>query len=260
MKLRVAEDGQTELDAKLFGSFVHSVLQRFGEDDAMKRISDVGKIKKVVFAALDEVAKEQLGSRISTKIAIQLEMARFRLKEFAKHQAKSVVEGWTIICTEHSVKKVIEVQGRKFEIRGTIDRVEVNKNGQVRVLDYKTGSKTANKAHFNKETWIDLQLPLYRELLSEIPELNECNLDSENVILGYFKIGDQESTSGIDLLAPKEAIQNILQDTIDGTIISILENNYSVEPIDPAPKYSDDFSWICQDNNVVVETSGNYDD
>jgi len=260
MKLQVAEDGQTELDAKLFGSLIHSVLQRFGEDVAMKNNSDVKKIEQVVFAALDEIAKEQFGSRISTKIEIQLEMVRFRLKEFAKHQAISVEEGWRIVCAEQFVSKKLDVQGRNFEIRGTIDRVEVNNDGQVRVLDYKTGSKPANKAHFNTDSWIDLQLPLYRELLSELPELNGCNVDSENVLLGYFKIGDQESTSGIDLLTPKTHIQDILQDTIDGAITSILDNSYSDEPTDPAPKYSDDFSWICQDNNVVVESSSSYDD
>ncbi|MBC8202147.1 MAG: PD-(D/E)XK nuclease family protein [Planctomycetes bacterium] len=260
MKLQVVEDCQTELDAKLFGTFMHSVLQRFGEDVAMNHISDVRKIEKVVFAALDEVAKEQLGSRISPKIAIQLEMARFRLKEFAKHQAKSVIGGWKIVSAERFFTKELDVMGRKFEIRGTIDRVEVNSNGQVRVLDYKTGSLTANRAHFNRDSWIDLQLPLYRELLSEIPELQEHNLDDNNVSLGYFKIGDQEATSGIDLLTPKGAIQDILQDTIDGTINSILDNMYSDVPIDPAPKFSDEFSWVCQDNNVVTETGGNSDD
>jgi ATP-dependent helicase/nuclease subunit B len=260
MKLKVAEDGHTELDAKLFGSFVHSVLERFGNDTAMRKISDVKKIEQTIFSALEDVAKEQLGSKISSKIKIQLELAKHRLKEFAKHQARSVEEGWEIVCTECFKEKEIDVQGRKFSIRGTIDRVEVNRNGQVRVLDYKTGSTTANEAHCKKDSWIDLQLPLYRELLTEIPELHDYCLEGENVLLGYFIIGDQEATSGIDLLTPKKGLQDILQDTIEGTINSILDNEYSDIPADPAPKFSDDFSWICQDSNVIEESSNNYDD
>ncbi|MBC8421547.1 PD-(D/E)XK nuclease family protein, partial [bacterium] len=116
LKLEVAEDGNTELDAKLFGSFVHSVLQRFGEDEKMKRVSDVTTIEKVVYAALEDVAIEQLGSSLSSKIEIQLELARVRLKEFAKHQAKSVDEWSTIGCAGRFVPKEIDVHGRRFGV------------------------------------------------------------------------------------------------------------------------------------------------
>ncbi len=259
MNLKAAEDGNTELDAKLFGSFVHSVLERFGKEDAMRTVSDVKVIEKKVFALLDDVANEQLGPNVSNKIEIQLELARYRLREFAKHQAKSVEDGWTVVCAEKFLEKELEVEGRKFTIRGTIDRVEKNKDGRVRVLDYKTGSTTANKAHLTKDSWVDLQLPLYRKLLTKIPELKGCNLDDDNVELGYFIIGDQESTSGIDLLTPRVGLQESLHITIDSTIISILDNKYSDIPTDPAPRFSEDYSWICQDNSVTVESGDTYD-
>ena len=156
------------------------------------------------------------------------------------------------------MRKELTIDGNPFIISGVIDRIEVHRDGRIRVLDYKTGSSTANKAHFNKDQWIDLQLPLYRILLTEIPELNEYDTSEENILLGYFKVGDQESAIGIDILTPPVAIAEILQDTIDGTIQSIMECDYKETPIIPAPKYSDTYSWICQDNSVIEESSDDY--
>jgi hypothetical protein len=258
LKLQVAEEGRSELDAKLFGSYIHIVLQRFGDDESVKHSSNIKVIEKSVFDALDRVVLDQLGPNKSSKINIQLELARFRLKEFAKHQAESVNRGWTIVCTERFVEKIIEINEQQFTIRGVIDRVEINSDGRIRILDYKTGSTTANKAHFMKDRWIDLQLPLYRKLITEISELDDCDLSDDNILLGYFRIGDQETTSGIDLLSPPEKIASSLEYTISETIQSILKNEYSDSPAIPSPKFSDNYSWICQDNSIVEETSEFY--
>jgi hypothetical protein len=59
-------------------------------------------------------------------------------------------------------------------------------------------------------------------------------------------------------LTPTSTVTNILQDTIDGIILSILNNEYGEQPIVPAPKYSETYSWICQDNSVVEEASDDY--
>jgi len=258
LKLGIAEEGGSELDAKLFGTFIHAGLQRFGEDSSVNSSSDISLIENFMFEALEEVVIEQLGKNASGKIKVQVELARFRLREFAKHQAMSAAEGWKIVCTEVFLEKELEVEGKNFTIRGVIDRVEIDGDGRIRILDYKTGSTTANKAHFKRDCWIDLQLPLYRLLLSEISELRSADTSKDNVVLGYFKIGDQESTSGIDYLTPSGKVDAILQDTIDGTILSILDNVYDEAPSTPAPKFSDAFSWICQDNSVIEESSDFY--
>ena len=258
LKLESAEEGGSELDAKMFGSLIHKVLQRFGENAQMKTVTDPNVIEQFVCDELDSIVQAQLGMHINNKIRIQLELAKFRLRIFAKHQAECARDGWEIVCTERFLEKKVEVEEGDFSIRGVIDRVEIHRDGRIRILDYKTGSTTANAAHFTKEEWLDLQLPLYRELLSKIPELKEYDISKENVSLGYFKIGDQESTSGIDLLEPKDEIDAILKDTIESTIGMILTNQYSDVPATPAPKFSDTFSWICQDNSVVEESSELY--
>jgi ATP-dependent helicase/DNAse subunit B len=53
----------------------------------------------------------------------------------------------------------LEIDGEPVLIRGVIDRVDVNPDGQLRVLDYKTGS-----SHLAPQDLIEgrrLQLPLY---------------------------------------------------------------------------------------------------
>jgi ATP-dependent helicase/nuclease subunit B len=262
MKLNAAEEGSTELDAKLYGIFLHKVLQRFGENIQMRDCNDIQVIEKEVLTLLDDIAQEQLGIHINKKIEVQLELARYRLKIFAKHQSKSVNDGWRIICTEKFEDKILTVDGKPFTIRGTIDRIEKNENGEIRVLDYKTGGTIANKAHFNSRTkeWSDLQLPLYRELLTKISQLKDFDLSENNVKLGFFKIADNEESSGIDYLEPKTAVLDNLQPTINKTILAILNSEFSDEPTDPAPRFSELYSWICQDNNVLEESASSNDE
>jgi hypothetical protein len=138
-----------------------------------------------------------------------------------------------------------------------IDRIDVHTDGSIRVLDYKTGATSANDAHFKRRDglWIDYQLPLYRCLLSEIKELKEFDTSSKNVSLGYFKIGDLDTSSGVDLLdLPNEAM-DVVEDQIDITLASILNSEFSERPTEPAPKYSDTYSWICQDDSVTAESN-----
>ena len=257
LKLQAAEEGSSELDAKLFGSFVHVVLQRFGEDDSVRDSSDADVIEKSLFIELDRLVEEQLGTTVSGKVRVQIELARYRLRVFAKNQAQSAHDGWKIVCTERKVQLVREVQGTPVQISGVIDRIDVHTDGSIRVLDYKTGATSANDAHFKRRDglWIDYQLPLYRCLLSGIKELKEFDTSSKNVSLGYFKIGDLDTSSGVDLLdLPNEAM-DVVEDQIDITLASILNSEFSERPTEPAPKYSDTYSWICQDDSVTAESN-----
>ncbi len=255
MKLNLAEEGSSELDAKLFGSFVHAVLQRFGEDESVRNSSDAAVIEQSLNRELDRLVAEQLGTTVSGKVNVQVELARFRLKGFAEHQARSISDGWKIVCIERKVKTELRVEGTHLIISGVIDRIDVHEDGRIRVLDYKTGATSANEAHYKKNDahWIDFQLPLYRCLLPKIEELDEYDTGNENVSLGYFKIGDQESTSGIDLLDLPLDVMEAVQDHINMTVESILRGEFNEGPTEPAPTYSDTYGWICQDDSITAE-------
>ena len=122
----------------------------------------------------------------------------------------------------------------------------------------KQGGATANEVHFKKRDgeWIDLQLPLYSLLLCKIEELEGEDTSEKNVSLGYFRIGDQEATTGINILdLPDEAMATV-GDVISSIMSDIQSCKFGEAPTVPAPKYSDDFAWICQDNSITEESEG----
>ena len=135
-----------------------------------------------------QLCLELFGKNISGAIRIQVELARFRLGEVAKHQANSVNEGWHIRCSEKKLSKEIIIGGKPMTISGVIDRVDLHDDGRIRVLDYKTGGATANEVHFKKRDgeWIDLQLPLYSLLLCKIEELEGEDTSEEKCIPWIF--------------------------------------------------------------------------
>lgn len=261
LHLHVERAGEMELDARLFGSLVHKVLEQFGKDSSVNKSSEADAIQQVLSDVLDDVVQLKFGNNCSGMIDVQVELARFRLRQFSIHQAQVVFDGWSIVCTEKRIRKKLDVEGKPFTISGTIDRIDIHTDGRIRILDYKTGSTTANSIHFKKSDgqWIDLQLPLYRELLSEISELQECDTSDDNVSLGYFVIGDQDSSVGIDLLDLPDDVMLTAHDTTRSIIRSIQLGEFGEAPSDPAPPFYNDFSWICQDSNIVEDTKGEGD-
>jgi len=78
-------------------------------------------------------------------------------------------------CTGEGEGVPFDVDGTPILLRGRIDRIDHNPStGEWAVLDYKTGQSVdpPEKAHRRgrgeDRRWIDLQLPLYRRLLSGI--------------------------------------------------------------------------------------------
>ena len=43
---------------------------------------------------------------------------------------------------------------------------------------------------------------------------------------------------------------------IDAVLSDIQRGQFGEVPTNPAPKYSDDFAWICQDNSIIDEFEG----
>jgi len=259
LKLKVKEEGGTELDPMLFGSLVHRAVELFGMDTSVRDSEDEQVVSKAMSSCLDEAVQCMFGETVSGAIRIQVELARVRLAEVAKHQAMSASDGWRILCTEEKHKTNVDVNGTTMKVSGVIDRIDVHKNtGKIRVLDYKTGGPSANDAHFKKQAgeWVDLQLPLYRLLLSEIRKLDSHDKSAANVSLGYFRIGDQESKTGIDLLDLPDGVIDGVDDFIHRILSDIQSGIFGDAPSDPAPKYSSDFAWICQDNSIIDESEG----
>jgi ATP-dependent helicase/nuclease subunit B len=175
--LEEVADTAREMDGGAFGSLAHEVLQQWGAAELAAPSSDPGSIRDTLDETLDREVAKRFGRDPLPAVRIQAEHLRARLHRFADWQAARATEGWRIAHVEGgaSVTTTLEVDGEPITLSGRIDRIDHHPpSGAWQILDYKTGDRATDpeKAHRKGRTppreWVDLQLPLYRELLPEI--------------------------------------------------------------------------------------------
>jgi hypothetical protein len=174
------DDNARELDPLGFGTLAHEILHRFGllalESPPSVDVSNESDVAGSLMDLLEEDLSTRFGEDAMPAVYLQAEQLKVRLRAFAKKQAQWAGNGWEIVAVEcEGVDVPFDVDGRPFLLRGRIDRIDHNPStGEWAVLDYKTGQsvdppeKTHRKTRGRDHQWIDLQLPLYRRLLSGI--------------------------------------------------------------------------------------------
>ncbi len=252
LHLRPLDDATGELAANQFGDLVHNTLEAFGESPD-KDLTDESKIEASLIQHLHEYAQAHYGSGAAMSVQLQVKQAEQRLKIFAKQQAMRIAEGWVIKQTEASVQEVdtptskaanIIVDGRKMGIRGRFDRIDHHPDtNRWAILDYKTHGHLPEKKHLKrkdgKEQWVDLQLPLYRQL---IPFLG-IEADPVDVQLGYFNVSEKESETKVNIAQFTESQMKAADDLIHQVIRDIWANRF--EPTEQRVLY-DDYESILQ--------------
>jgi len=190
--LETLDDRLGELDPRRFGTLAHCALEDLarGPHDS----TDAEDIARFLVARLREHAAAAFGAAPLPAVELQVSQLEHRLRMFAQHQAARAAEGWRIHAVEWKSPAPVrlDVDGTPVELAGKIDRIDVHPDGRWAILDYKTGDrkKRPREAHRAKDgTWIDLQLPLYRELARAL------DLDGEPA-LGYAWIHKQEEDTG----------------------------------------------------------------
>ena len=250
LKLGEDRDDQTELDYKLFGTLVHGALERFGKDTDVRDSDDEGEIASFLYEAVDQEVIKLFGKYPKSTINLQVTMAKQRLRQFSQVQVEHVLEGWKIVETECKVEWNVGTQEDSFLIKGKIDRIDQHVDGRVLVLDYKTGSTTALKAHRSKGEWKDLQLPIYRKLA-------EClGFPIQELKTGYILIGSRENKVTFDVPDWDEEVLNSANGLILEIVDQIRDNKFDSIPSSPAPVFFEDLSWICQDAGIISSPEG----
>ena len=181
-RLNRLDDSARELDPLGFGNLTHEVLHRFGLL-ALEPTPGVDVASEAdVARSLTDLLKDELATRFGPDampaVHLQAEQLKIRLRAFAEKQARWAAQGWEIVaveCTGEGEGVPFDVDGTPILLRGRIDRIDHNPStGEWAVLDYKTGQfvdppeKTHRRGRGEDRQWIDLQLPLYRRLLSGI--------------------------------------------------------------------------------------------
>lgn len=212
LRMQTPEPDRNEWNARDFGNVAHDVLERWGRDLYARSFSKPEALEAWFSAELDRVIAGQFGKRMPLAVRIQTEALRQRFAWLARVQAKSNADGWDVI----EVEQAFEIPIQETRIIARIDRIDRHReSGELRVIDYKTGKRTAPAAahlkkiiasttlpeHLGSDSpavftseddkgksvdfrWLNLQLPLYvaavraREKIAPIP----C----------YFQLGDKE--------------------------------------------------------------------
>jgi len=181
-KLERLDDAARELDPLRFGSLAHDVLHRFGllalESPPGVDVASEADVTDALMNLLADELSTDFGPDAMPAVHLQAEQLKIRLRAFAEKQARWAKQGWEIVaveCTPEGDGVPFDVDGTPILLRGRIDRIDRNRTkGEWAVLDYKTGlsvnppEKAHRKGSGKDREWIDLQLPLYRRLLSGI--------------------------------------------------------------------------------------------
>ena len=163
-------------------------------------------------------------------------------------QAKHRSAGWQIVAVENRAEYQFETDKGPFTIKGRIDRIDRNESGAFAVWDYKTSDRatTAAKAHRDQSgDWIDLQLPLYRYLLTSI--FPECHEQIDTIQMGYVLLPKTTSDIRFDDVQWSPSDLRQADELAHDVIRKIVRQEFWPLNIQP-PEFSEQFAAICHDH------------
>ena len=192
------DDAAQEMDARLFGSLLHSVLATLHGSE-WASCQNAAAIEEFLHRRLVEEVRDRFGEDLLPALRMQVLQARQRLSLFASRQARRAANGWRIDRTEWAPDGgavSFDVDGDPIEISGRIDRIDRHRDGRWAILDYKTGNSMPSKTSVRKVRsgkWLDLQLPLYGLLAAG---LDDGLRRREEIVYGYACLGRDASNTG----------------------------------------------------------------
>ena len=121
---------------------------------------ELGAIEEEEFASLSPGT-----TGVSLSWAMVVDEIRADVRTYLETEREVAAEGWEPIATEEAFERIRLGRGTaELTIRGKADRVD-QRDGELRVIDYKTGMVRERADGYQKGQ--SLQLPLYMEAASE---------------------------------------------------------------------------------------------
>ncbi|MBR5710669.1 MAG: PD-(D/E)XK nuclease family protein [Thermoguttaceae bacterium] len=215
LKVQPTDYAVKELTSLSYGTFIHNVLQEWAQKELKNGRTDwripADELSEVLSDIVDKIYHRSYPDSVLPGIAIQKEIIKQRLKSFAELQ--STLEG-EIITVEHPFEQVVYFNNSKNDaitLKGKFDRIDRMSDGTIILLDYKTGrKKDPSDDHIDKNKkqkqgednnhlkWINLQLPVYRQIILANREKFDWMTPDTDVQVGYITIPDDENASLIN--------------------------------------------------------------
>lgn len=181
-----------DIEHSEIGTFIHKLLEEFFAPYCEKEIKLDSSIRITLFSLFEKKFKKDLQQRMQSDYYLLEEVLKFWLKNFMDYELKRLKEEVKKIIYLEKIflfSKNLDNYNVKFKVK--IDRIDLLNNGELLILDYKTGS--AGKPSLNslgeitstqlsrqiiKEKIKSFQLPLYLEALSKNIQKNDILLDA----------------------------------------------------------------------------------
>lgn len=212
--MKPLDDSAREPDALAFGNVIHDVLKAMAADAGKPWAwGDADRLGDWLMNALERRVTALYGRHPWLGVVLAREAAARRLQGFARSQVDWHAQGWSIVEGLQEVEKTCTLKG--LRVTGRIDRIDRHTSGALCVLDYKTSDKApgpvethlgpwrdddplaearlpAGPAKTKRDRrWIDLQLPLYREMLQAS--------EAAPAVPGYVCLGAAPGETGFKL-------------------------------------------------------------
>ncbi len=160
-----ADDPLNELPGKSdYGTWLHTILKQY--HDALRDSPVPRDQRKALMASISDAVFDEVLSHNPAALS-------WRARWQARHDAyvdwanEQEAEGWQYRQGEHDDFKQLSYGERSIRLHGQLDRVDVNSDGELRVLDYKTTSRNTLARRLKEHD--DHQLPFYGMLLDPLP-------------------------------------------------------------------------------------------
>jgi hypothetical protein len=255
LKLTPPKELRSNIEADLFGTIVHDILQKIYEPDLNKPINPdrlSGRLEH-----LGNYLKASLKSNFATgdtghgKNLLIVQIIEKYIRRFVNADINSLRKEPRILkAVESELKYPVTLSdGKQVLIKGTIDRVD-EKDDEIRVSDYKTGSVT--KSDVNFKAWENLltesgyskafQTLLYGWLYKQ----NHPQI--KNIIVGLFSLRNYSSGFIVPVF-PDDTSEEWIDD-FEPVMVDLLEQLF--DPEQPFTQTTEtknckycDFKGIC---------------